>query len=84
MDGYVRDLKARMRVAKGLGPEAWVHAVLQGAPQQRSPGGQFAVNIGGEDVLRGFRGPMGEGIIRAERRAEAGSGWKNDVFDPQK
>ena len=42
------------------------------------------MNIGGEDVLRGFRGPMGEGIVRAERRAEGGSGWKNDVFDPQK
>ena len=84
MDGYFRDLKARVRVAKGLGPEAWVRAILQSGPQQRSSGGQFAVNIGGEDVLRGFRGPMGEGIVRAERRAEGGSGWKNDVFDPQK
>src|SRR5271170_6549476 len=57
MDGWFRDLKARVRVAKGLGPEAWVRAVLQGGTQQRSSGGQFAVNIGGEDVLRGFRGP---------------------------
>jgi hypothetical protein len=70
MDGYFRDLKARVRVAKGLGPEAWVRAILQSGPQQRSSGGQFSVNIGGEDVLRGFRGPMGEGIVRAERRAE--------------
>ena len=73
-----------MRVAKALGPKVWVCDVLQGAPQQRSLGGQFAVNIGGKDVLRGFRGPMGEGIVRAERRAKAGSGWKNDVFDPQR
>jgi hypothetical protein len=83
MDGYIRDLRARVRVAKGMGPEAWVRAVMQGAPQARKSG-QFAVNIGGESVLRGFRGPMGEGIVRAERRAEGGHGWKNDVFDPQK
>ena len=84
MDRYVRDLKARVRVTKGMGPEAWVRAILESASQQRSAGGQFAVNIGGEDVLRGFRGPMGEAIVRAERRAEGGSGWRNDVFDPQK
>src|SRR5271170_1421234 len=84
MDGYFRDMKARVKIAKGLGPEAWVRAVLQSGPQQRIAGGQYAVNVGGEEVLRGFRGPMGEGIVRAERRAEGGKGWKNDVFDPQK
>jgi len=52
-----------------------------GAGEVERPGGEEG---GGEDVLRGFRGPMVEGIVRAERRAEGGSGWKNDVFDPQK
>ena len=84
MDGYFTDLKTRFRIAKGLGPEAWVRAFLQSGPQQRSKGGQFMVNIGSEDILRGFRGPMGEGIVRAERNAESGHGWKSDVFDPQK
>jgi Protein of unknown function (DUF4449) len=84
MDGYLRDLKARVKIAKGLGPEAWVRAFLQSGTQSRSRGGQYAVNIGGEDVLKGFRGPMGEGVIRAERKAEGGHGWKNDVFDPPK
>jgi hypothetical protein len=83
MDGYFRDLRGRVRVAKGQGPEAWVQAVLQGS-EKRGKGGQYAVNVGGEDVLRGFRGPMGEGIIRAESRAEGSKGWKNDVFDMQK
>jgi hypothetical protein len=54
---------------KGMGPEARVRAVMQGAPQPRKSG-QFSVNIGGESMLRGFRGPMGEGVVRAERRAE--------------
>jgi len=84
MDGYFTDLKTRLRVVKGLGPEAWVRAFLQSGPQQRSKGGQFMVNIGSEDILRGFRGPMGEGIVRAERNADSGHGWKSDVFDPQK
>jgi Protein of unknown function (DUF4449) len=84
MDGYVRDLKARLRVAKGLGPEAWVRAILQSGPHKRGVGGQYAVNIGGEDLLRGFRGPMGESLVRAQRKAEGGHGWKNDIFDPQK
>jgi hypothetical protein len=83
MDGWFRDLRARIRVAKGMGPEAWVRAITQSAPQPRKSG-QFTVNIGGESVLRGFRGPMGEGIVRAERRAESGHGWKNEIFDPQK
>jgi hypothetical protein len=84
MDGYFRDLRSRVRVARGQGPEAWVRAVLQGGSQQRGKGGQFSVNIGGEEVLKGFRGPMGEGLVRAERKAEDGHGWKNDVFDVQK
>jgi hypothetical protein len=84
MDGYFRDLRARVKVAKGMGPEAWVRAFFQGGSQTRGKGGQFAINVGGESVLRGFRGPMGEGMVRAERRAEEGHGWKNDIFDPQK
>ena len=84
LDGYFRDLRARVKVAKGTGPEAWVRAFLQGSTQTRGKGGQFSVNVGGESVLRGFRGPLGEGIVRAERRAEEGHGWKNDIFDPQK
>ena len=84
MDSYVRDLRARVQVAKGLGPEAWVRAIFAGSPRSSRATGQYAVNIGGESVLRGFRGPMGEGIVRAERRAEGGQGWKSDVFDPQK
>lgn len=84
MDGYIRDLKARLRVAKGLGPEAWVRAFLQSGPQKRSTGGQYALNIGGEDVLRGFCGPMGESFVKAERKAEGGHGWRNDIFDPQR
>ena len=84
MDGYIRDLKARVRVAKGGGPEAWVRALLQSELHQRRGGGQYSVTIGGEDVLRGFCGPMGEVIVRMERREEGGHGWKNDVFDLQK
>lgn len=83
MDGYIRDLKARVRVAKGGGPEAWVRALMQSGLQRRG-GGQYSVTIGGEDVLRGFRGPMGEVIVKAERRVEGGRGWQNDVFDLQK
>lgn len=84
MDGYFRDLRSRVRMARGQGPEAWVRAVLQGGTQERSRGGQYAVNIGGEQVLRGFRGPMGEGIVRADQHAEQGKDWKTDVFDVQK
>jgi len=84
MDGYVRNLKARLRVAKGLGPEGWVRAFLESGPNKRSVRGQYAVNIGGEGILRGFRGPMGEGLVRAQRKAEDGHEWKNDVFDLQK
>src|SRR5579859_86884 len=84
MDRYFRDLRARVKVAKGMGPEAWVRAFFQGSTHTRGRGGQFAINVGGESVLRGFRGPMGEGMVRAERRAEEGHGWKNDIFDPQK
>jgi hypothetical protein len=84
LDSYVRDLRARLQVAKGQGPEAWVRAFLAGSPRAERFSGQYAVNIGSESVLKGFRGPMGEGIVRAERRAEGGQGWKNDVFDPQK
>ena len=83
LDGYGRDLKARIRAAKGLGPEAWVQAILKGGTRQRSRGGQYSVNIG-EDLLRGFHGPLGEGVIRGERRAEANEGWKSDIFDPQR
>jgi len=84
MDGYFRDLKARLRATKGGGPEAWVRVLLQSGPQKRRGGGQYSVNIGGGDVLRGFRGPMGEVIVRAERREEGGHGWKNDLFDLHK
>ena len=84
LDSWVRDLKARMRVAKGLGPEAWVQALLQSGPQSPGRGGgQYMVNIGGEGVLRGFRGPIGEAMVRAEMRAEEGRGWKNKIFDLQ-
>jgi hypothetical protein len=83
MDGYFRDLKARVRVAKGVGPEAWVRVLLQSGPQRRRGSGHYPVNIGGEDILRGFRGPMGEAIVRAEGREEGVHGWKNDVFDLQ-
>jgi len=84
LDSYVRDLRARVQVAKGQGPEAWVRAFLAGSSRGGRWSGQYAVNIGGESVLRGFRGPMGEGILRAERRAEGGQGWRSEVFDPQK
>lgn len=83
MDGYFRDLKARLRVAKGVGPEAWVRVLLQSRPHQRRRSGQYSVSIGGEDVLRGFHGPIGEVIVRAGKREDGGHGWKNDVFDLQ-
>jgi len=84
LDSYVRDLRARVQVAKGQGPEAWIRAIFAGSPRSGRGSGQYSVNIGSETVLRGFRGPMGEGVVRAERRAQGGQGWKNDVFDPQK
>jgi len=83
LDSWFHDLKARLRVAKGLGPEAWVQALLQSGPQSSGrAGGHYMVNIGGKEGLRGFRGPIGEAMVQAEMGPEEGRGWKNKIFDP--
>jgi Protein of unknown function (DUF4449) len=84
VDSWFRDVRARMRVAKGLGPETWVKALLASSGSGgRGRGEQYMVNIGGEELLRGFRGPVGEEMVRGEMRAEEGRGWKNKIFDLQ-
>ena len=86
-DAYFRDLKMRLGVVKGLGPEAWVYAASQSwraAMRGRRESRQYEVNIGGEELFKGVRGPLGEEVWKVGRRAEGEEGWKNVIFDPPK